>query len=333
MKTLRLCGWAVIFTVTLLLAACANQPSKVAITDTLSGPDATMTQLEEQKQDLELRENALAINLAWQNEHERLLNRRTDNLERRENALAINNAWVNERETLLNRRTENLERRENALAINQAWLNERETRLAQQAPDLTKQEDMMAFRKAFHGDRAASSIKLAGADREAFQSDRVASSIKLAGADSVSAESATVPYVASTITTEDPGSYAIRHEQGRCYAKVVFPAEYKTVAVIKPIEVPKGENLPVLYQTVTEKVKVTDEQMRWEEVLCEDSLTPCRITEVQRALYRGGYNPGPIDGIVGQQTMAAINAFQSDYDLTVTNHLTIETVRALDANF
>ena len=82
-----------------------------------------------------------------------------------------------------------------------------------------------------------------------------------------------------------------------------------------------------------EKVRVTDEQRRWEEILCEDSMTECRIIEVQRALYLGGYEPGPIDGIVGQQTMAAVNAFQKDFNLTVANHLTVETVEALDANF
>ena len=65
----------------------------------------------------------------------------------------------------------------------------------------------------------------------------------------------------------------------------------------------------------------------------EERMTECRIIEVQRALGRGGYNPGPIDGIVGQQTIAAVNAFQKDFNLTVANYLTIETVNALDANF
>ena len=63
MKTLRFFGWAVIFTVTLLLAACASHTPKVADTDTMSGPDLTMTQPEEQMQTLERRANALAISL------------------------------------------------------------------------------------------------------------------------------------------------------------------------------------------------------------------------------------------------------------------------------
>ena len=261
MKKLNLYGWAVIFTVTLLLAACASHTPTVATTDMTSGPDATITQPEAQKQ----------------------------TLERQRNELLIRQAWLDEREMRLDQRELELDRHENALAINQAWLNERETRLAQGTPDLTRQEDVTAFRQAWAG-----------------------------GGEKLVAES---------------GSPRTKMEAGRCYATVVYPAEYKTVAVIKPIEVPKGENLPVLYKTVTEKVKVTDEQMRWTEVLCDTDLSECRVTEIQRALSRGGYNPGPIDGIVGRQTMAAVNAFQKDFNLTVADHLTIETVRALDANY
>jgi len=283
MKTLRVFGWAVIFTVTLLLAACASHTPKVADTDMMSGPDVTMTQPEEQKQ----------------------------TIERLENALVVREAWLDERELQLNKRALDVERQENALVINQAWLNERETSLAQAVPDLTRQEEIYTFnQKAWRGDPEMRLAQSKGV--------RATSSIKLAGADSSPAVVASSP---------------IRVEAGRCYASVVYPAEYKTVAVVKPIAVPKGENLPVLYQSVTEKVKVTDEQMRWEEILCEDRMTECRISEVQRALYRGGYNPGPIDGVVGQQTMAAVNAFQKDFNLSVANYLTVETVRALDAHY
>ena len=275
MKTLRVFGWAVIFTVTLLLAACASHTPKVADTDMMSGPDLTMTQPEEEMQ----------------------------TLERLENALVIREAWLDEREKQLELREADVDRQENALAINQAWLNERETRLAQKIPDLTQEEDILAFEQAW-------------LDERAMPTDT--SGLKLAGVDST-------PVVA----TPSP----IRVEAGRCYASVVYPAEYKTVAVVKPIEVPKGEHLPVLYHSVTEKVKVTDEQTRWEEVLCEDRMTPCRIMEVQRALHRGGYNPGPIDGVVGRQTMAAINDFQKDFNLSVADYLTVETVKTLDANF
>jgi peptidoglycan hydrolase-like protein with peptidoglycan-binding domain len=57
------------------------------------------------------------------------------------------------------------------------------------------------------------------------------------------------------------------------------------------------------------------------------------VNSIQRVLYRGGYNPGPTNGSVGRQTMAAVNAFQKDFNLTVVDYLTIETVRAMEANF
>jgi hypothetical protein len=199
-----------------------------------------------------------------------------------------------------------LNRRENALSINQAWLTERDTRPAHKAYDLTSQDDMLAFRSAWLDERETH-VGIPASSSSGF--------VKLTGAGSSVAKAES------------------RIESGRCYASVVFPAEYKTVAVVKPIEVPKGENMPVLYQTVTEKVKVTDEQTRWEEILCEREMTDCRVFEIQRSLTRGGYNPGPIDGVVGQQTMAAVKAFQKDFNLTVANHLTVETVNALDTNF
>ena len=289
MKTLRVCGWAVIFTVTLLLAACATHTSEVADTDMMSGPDATMIQPVE-KQTLERWENALVIRQAWLDERESQLDQREAILDLRENAVAISRAWLDERETRLDQMESGVEMQENALVINRAWLSEREKRLAQGAPDMTL---------------TASSVKLAGADY--------------------------LPVATETLVTADMPR--TRVEGGRCFATVVYPAEYKTVTVTKPIESPQGENLPVLYKTVTEKVKVTDEQTRWTEILCDNDMSECRISEIQRALYRGGYNPGPIDGVVGRQTMAAVNAFQKDFNLTVADYLTVETVRALDANF
>jgi hypothetical protein len=377
MKTLRLCGWAVIFTATLLLAACDSHDPRVADSDVMSGPDTTMSQTEmqthedsaivisqdwldereraveqrelalEQREDsaivisqdwldereravkqrelaLEQREDSpIVISQDWLDERESAVEQRESGLEQHENELVIMQAWFDEHELQLAKRDADLDRRENSLAINQAWLNERETRLA-------RQDDMVAFRQALVGGRET---RLAQQDdmmefRQALVSGRIMSlgktverdprSFKLAGADSTLDKAETSP---------------VRVEEGRCYASVVYPAEYKTVAVIKPIEVPKGENLPVLYQAVTEKVKVTDEQTRWEEILCEQEMTDCRVFEIQRSLTRGGYNPGPIDGIISQQTMAAVKAFQKDFNLTVADHLTVETVNALDANF
>ncbi len=42
------------------------------------------------------------------------------------------------------------------------------------------------------------------------------------------------------------------------------------------------------------------------------------IEAIQRKLVEGGYEPGPVDGLQGQMTMAAIIAYQHDHDLPVT---------------
>ena len=46
-----------------------------------------------------------------------------------------------------------------------------------------------------------------------------------------------------------------------------------------------------------------------------------RIANLQRALRRLGYDPGPVDGISGARTRAAIRAFQADAGLPVTGQI------------
>ncbi|GEM_PF-121824 len=56
--------------------------------------------------------------------------------------------------------------------------------------------------------------------------------------------------------------------------------------------------------------------------LTEKSLAPpapsLRILKIQEALTALGYDPGPVDGLLGSRTRTAIRAFQADYDLPVT---------------
>ena len=46
-----------------------------------------------------------------------------------------------------------------------------------------------------------------------------------------------------------------------------------------------------------------------------------RIATLQRSLHRLGYDPGPVDGILGARTRAAIRAFQADAGLPVTGRI------------
>lgn len=62
-----------------------------------------------------------------------------------------------------------------------------------------------------------------------------------------------------------------------------------------------------------------------------DGLTPEQITaNVQSALQELGYYDGPIDGVVGELTRAAIAAFQRDNGLGVTSAIDEPTLTALE---
>ena len=54
------------------------------------------------------------------------------------------------------------------------------------------------------------------------------------------------------------------------------------------------------------------------------------VKAVQKRLDAWGYCPGPIDGILGPKTRAALMAFQKDNDLRVDGLIGIETLRRLD---
>ena len=54
-------------------------------------------------------------------------------------------------------------------------------------------------------------------------------------------------------------------------------------------------------------------------------------SEVQRALLRAGYDPGPIDGKLGKKTKSAIKAFQRKQGLTADGVIGEKTWSALKA--
>jgi hyperosmotically inducible periplasmic protein len=54
------------------------------------------------------------------------------------------------------------------------------------------------------------------------------------------------------------------------------------------------------------------------------------VAAAQQALKTNGYNPGPIDGYMGQQTVTAVREFQKREQLPVTGQLTPETLGRLN---
>src|SRR5437660_4063227 len=59
------------------------------------------------------------------------------------------------------------------------------------------------------------------------------------------------------------------------------------------------------------------------------SLSKDKVREAQMALMNEGFDPGPIEGVVGPMTMTALRNFQSRNQLEVTGTLTPETENAL----
>lgn len=111
---------------------------------------------------------------------------------------------------------------------------------------------------------------------------------------------------------------------------VPIPAQYDTVRVRKLVRPAQERRIPVeaTYKSVTKQRKVTDERLEWREILCETNTTPNVIRRVQAALQREGYRPGGVDGVLGEQTIRALRAYQVDNDLP-SGQLTMATVRRL----
>lgn len=116
------------------------------------------------------------------------------------------------------------------------------------------------------------------------------------------------------------------------YKSVETPAKYSTIQVQKLVQEARVNKkvIPAQHKTVERKELVKEGKMEWRSILCETNMTTNRIADIQQALLERGYNPGPIDGIVGKKTMAAVNAFQNDNQLPVDKYLNIETVNALN---
>jgi len=139
---------------------------------------------------------------------------------------------------------------------------------------------------------------------------------------------------ATTREVEIPAEYeTVRRQVVKTAATtrtVEIPAEYGTVKVRKMVEPAREVRSPVAaeYADVTQRVMVSESYMEWRQVLCETNMNNVTIQKIQRALLHKGHNPGPIDGIYGSQTRAAVNAFQKASNLPVGG-LTYGTIEHL----
>ena len=132
------------------------------------------------------------------------------------------------------------------------------------------------------------------------------------------------PAVYKTVTKRVVKTPASSHE-------VAIPAQYKTVKVQKLVSSASDKRIviPATYKQVAHQELVSDGFMQWRSILCKTNTTPGRISKIQQALKGEGFNPGPIDGVIGSETIKAINAFQRKEGLPVDKYLNVKTIKAL----
>jgi hypothetical protein len=112
--------------------------------------------------------------------------------------------------------------------------------------------------------------------------------------------------------------------------KVEVPATYKTIRMKKLVSpaVEKRIPIPAKHKMVAKQSKVSDARMEWRQVLCETNTTRDLVMQIQQGLQQAGYNPGPVDGVLGGATLSAIDAYQRKNNLP-TGGLTIQTIEKL----
>ena len=111
---------------------------------------------------------------------------------------------------------------------------------------------------------------------------------------------------------------------------VAQPAEYRTFEVQKLLADASEQRteVPQRIETVTRQVEIEPSRLEWRPVLCETNMTRDIVSDLQQALDREGFNPGPPDGLLGRGTMTAIEAYQQREGLD-RGGITYETLGAL----
>ena len=96
--------------------------------------------------------------------------------------------------------------------------------------------------------------------------------------------------------------------------QVPHAARYETVKVRKLVKPATSRtiDIPAKYETVSTRKQVADSKLEWREILCETNTTPGLVSRLQQALNKEGYRAGKVDGVLGQQTMAAVKSYQRD---------------------
>lgn len=110
-----------------------------------------------------------------------------------------------------------------------------------------------------------------------------------------------------------------------------IPAEYAEREVVKLVQAPQEKRIvvPAQYVDVETKVLADAGEERWSQILCAANATPEKVSEIQTALQTAGFYSGPIDGVLGANTMSSVEAYQKAKDLPMDGYLNMETVKSL----
>lgn len=157
----------------------------------------------------------------------------------------------------------------------------------------------------------------------------------------------------------DPGCLSENPEDCQVMCLVELPATYKTISrrIIKTPSRTTEINIPSELKIVEKRVLVTPAQTKeinkpatyrtelrrvitkkggyssWREILCSQDVNTDVIRKVQEALLKAGYQPGPVDNVLGSATKEALQKYQMDRGLPVSTALNLETLKALGVEY
>ena len=93
---------------------------------------------------------------------------------------------------------------------------------------------------------------------------------------------------------------------------VPVEAKYRTIetkVLVTPATTTE-ETIPAVFKEVRERQLVSKGEFTvWSEILCASKTTSSKVRNVQKALKARGYDPGPIDGVLGLKTQTALQQF------------------------
>ena len=141
-------------------------------------------------------------------------------------------------------------------------------------------------------------------------------------------EEQVIPAEYETVTRQVIKSPATFNEE-------VIPAEYESITrqVVSNPASTQVVNIPAEYSTISKRTLVKKGGFtEWREVLCNTEITSFTIRQVQQALKDKGYDPGPVDGVMGVRTKSALTQYQKDRGLPV-GQLDLETLNSLGVQY